>query len=234
MTSRFVLRSVASFVAASATSFALSGCGLGGDADVGDDRAKVDNGGSATGGASSSGTGGAQSAGSGGSENTATGGSGAGDPCLQAALCVQGYAWNSKDCRCEPAQPAPEDAGVACPGPEAVTCPVDYTWNQVSCACEPNAPTPVDAGTHCTIIALCIQGYVWNEATCSCVPDGNAGSCATDADCRLVDDYCGGCNCYALGPGETVPQCHDVQVQCFAAPCLNKTAACVNGACVAN
>jgi hypothetical protein len=31
------------------------------------------------------------------------------------------------------------------------------------------------------------------------------GACRANSDCRKVDNYCGGCNCLALGPGETGP-----------------------------
>jgi len=69
----------------------------------------------------------------------------------------------------------------------------------------------------------------------SCLKDGGTapgGECKSNADCRLVDDYCGGCNCLALGPGESAPKCTD-PVNCFVQPCMNKTAACVAGNCVA-
>lgn len=61
----------------------------------------------------------------------------------------------------------------------------------------------------------------------------SAGACTTDSDCRKEDNYCGGCHCLALGPGETAPTCDD-PVQCFAQPC-GVTAgepACVDGRCV--
>lgn len=60
-----------------------------------------------------------------------------------------------------------------------------------------------------------------------------AGGCTADTDCRKEDNYCGGCHCLALGPGETAPACDD-PVQCFAQPC-GVTAgepACVDGRCV--
>jgi hypothetical protein len=58
-----------------------------------------------------------------------------------------------------------------------------------------------------------------------------AATCATDADCHLAADYCKGCECRALGSHETVPACDGAGVQCFADPCMQKTASCVNGAC---
>src|SRR5206468_9592221 len=69
----------------------------------------------------------------------------------------------------------------------------------------------------------------------SCFPqDGGpapGNECKTDTDCQLVDDYCGGCHCLALAPGEKAPTCTD-PVQCLAEPCRLKTAACSNGNCV--
>ena len=68
----------------------------------------------------------------------------------------------------------------------------------------------------------------------SCAPQATAcsvGDCATDADCRLVDDYCTGCDCRSLAPGESLPACTGPGVNCFVAPCANKTAACVSGQC---
>lgn len=44
------------------------------------------------------------------------------------------------------------------------------------------------------------------------------GACDSDGDCREEDDYCGGCHCLTLGPGETAPTCED-PVACFASPC---------------
>jgi hypothetical protein len=56
--------------------------------------------------------------------------------------------------------------------------------------------------------------------------------CRSDQDCRLVADYCTGCDCRALGRGEPDPVCAGPGVQCFANPCLNQAAACVAGRCV--
>src|SRR4051812_1627392 len=70
--------------------------------------------------------------------------------------------------------------------------------------------------------ALCIQQFC-----------GPAQQCQADADCRLFSDYCTGCDCRALGPNDADPVCEGPGVRCFADPCQGKTAACVNGACVA-
>jgi hypothetical protein len=59
------------------------------------------------------------------------------------------------------------------------------------------------------------------------------GACRANSDCRKVDNYCGGCHCLALGPGETGPRCHN-PVRCFAAPCSVTPGepVCENGRCV--
>ena len=57
------------------------------------------------------------------------------------------------------------------------------------------------------------------------------GSCSVDADCRLFDDYCTGCDCRALSSHQKDPVCSGPGVRCFAQPCMNKTATCVAGMC---
>jgi hypothetical protein len=79
----------------------------------------------------------------------------------------------------------------------------------------------------------CMANSAGTDASTDTSCLGSPGSeCKSNADCRLVDDYCGGCNCLALAPGESAPTCSD-PVNCFVEPCLNKTAACVAGNCVA-
>jgi hypothetical protein len=57
--------------------------------------------------------------------------------------------------------------------------------------------------------------------------------CKADSDCRLFDNYCGGCKCEALGVGEPDPECpFGDTVSCFVAPCsVGKAAKCLNGKC---
>jgi hypothetical protein len=66
--------------------------------------------------------------------------------------------------------------------------------------------------------------------------DGAAGpsapACASDADCRLVSDYCDGCACRALAAGQADPTCKGTLVQCFVDPCRGQRAVCDAGACV--
>ena len=65
-----------------------------------------------------------------------------------------------------------------------------------------------------------------------CVRDPAQDECVTDADCRLEDNYCGGCSCLPLSTNEQGPTCTN-PVNCFASPCAvsSKKAACVNGQC---
>jgi hypothetical protein len=60
----------------------------------------------------------------------------------------------------------------------------------------------------------------------------SGAACASDADCRLFDDYCTGCNCRPLRVSDRDPVCAGPGVRCFAQACLNKVAACERGACV--
>ena len=61
-----------------------------------------------------------------------------------------------------------------------------------------------------------------------------APQCTSDSDCRLFDDYCGGCNCRALSQTAPKPSCKGKQlVACFVAPCLGSSPACVEGQCTA-
>lgn len=91
-----------------------------------------------------------------------------------------------------------------------------------------------DAGTPeltCATV-LCIVGYVCEETPSGprCVPQSS--ECRTDSECRMEDNYCGGCHCLALDDGESAPTCSD-PVQCFAAPCQVQDGQprCVDGQC---
>lgn len=57
------------------------------------------------------------------------------------------------------------------------------------------------------------------------------GSCQSDADCRLFDDYCTGCNCVALSTNQRDPTCSGPGVRCLVEPCSGHTATCVSGMC---
>jgi hypothetical protein len=63
-------------------------------------------------------------------------------------------------------------------------------------------------------------------------PDATGGACRIDADCRLFDDYCTGCDCRALARTDPDPRCSGPGVRCLVQPCANKVAACEAGRCV--
>jgi hypothetical protein len=89
--------------------------------------------------------------------------------------------------------------------------------------------------SHGCDLVRCRAGYHCEELKyrAVCVLDKPAGSCDTDDDCRLSANYCGGCNCLALGPGEQEPVCKGEQVACFVNPCLGIEPFCDAGKCVA-
>jgi hypothetical protein len=77
--------------------------------------------------------------------------------------------------------------------------------------------------------AACIQ--------IACSTTGGAGNtqCSSAADCRLFDDYCGGCNCRALLQSAPDPTCSGTTSSCLIAPCAvnpNYHPVCTNGQCV--
>ena len=87
----------------------------------------------------------------------------------------------------------------------------------------------VVAGTGCEAV------YDYSRAQHGGHGPGDApppAECHADADCRAFSNYCDGCACDALAVGEKDPVCNGMAVQCFADPCLNKTAACSAGQCV--
>jgi hypothetical protein len=56
-------------------------------------------------------------------------------------------------------------------------------------------------------------------------------TCYSDADCHVAANYCDGCECVVLGPGESLPKCTGTPVQCFVDPCRGVEAHCDNGHC---
>jgi hypothetical protein len=100
----------------------------------------------------------------------------------------------------------------------------------IQIACVP-PPSPADAGP-CIDFVDCVLGKVWSTTECACVPAPKS-PCTTASDCRLVADYCNGCNCLSLGTGEQTPACSGQIAMCFLDPCSTKSAACVSGHCVA-
>jgi hypothetical protein len=56
--------------------------------------------------------------------------------------------------------------------------------------------------------------------------------CGKNADCKLVDDYCTGCDCRALRVDQGLPACQGPGVRCFAPPCAGLFEFCFDGACI--
>ena len=102
------------------------------------------------------------------------------------------------------------------------------TWCDTTADCS-GQPTPIST-------QLCMVGYSHQTAcsdqhTCvsKCAP---TPECTVDADCRLFDDYCTGCDCRALSASKADPTCSGPGVRCLREPCGGKTAACTAGKCV--
>jgi hypothetical protein len=145
--------------------------------------------------------------------------------------------------KCHPGEVCPKYmCRLDCP-PGVTPCGDTVCRHGQEC-CNASCGTCVDPGTMCSQIAcdgsgtcvqtaMCMIGYEWSTTQCQCVPSAPApGACASDADCRLVDDYCTGCDCRSLSTTDADPVCDGPGVRCFAEPCLNHTAACVGGQCV--
>ena len=74
----------------------------------------------------------------------------------------------------------------------------------------------------------CIQQY------CGPTPDDDAvsaGTCETDADCRVVASYCESCACLALSATDREPVCKQSPVRCLVNPCFRQRAYCDRGTC---
>jgi hypothetical protein len=67
-----------------------------------------------------------------------------------------------------------------------------------------------------------------NACVSKCAPPPQ---CATNADCRLFDDYCAGCSCVPLPATAGDPTCQGPTVQCLREPCGGHAAVCVEGQC---
>jgi hypothetical protein len=87
-------------------------------------------------------------------------------------------------------------------------------------------------------VVRCMDGFSCEEqdghAVCVANPSPPQRSCQTDSDCSLAANYCGGCNCLAVGPGQSVPKCEGDVVACVQWPCHGYAAYCYDGTCVAS
>lgn len=61
---------------------------------------------------------------------------------------------------------------------------------------------------------------------------GRSASCHAHTDCRVVADYCAGCDCLALHQQESLAACQREPVTCLVNPCEQEVARCVHGKCV--
>ncbi|HEX4338590.1 MAG TPA: hypothetical protein VH062_21945 [Polyangiaceae bacterium] len=207
-----------------AVGFWVSACGLGDNADIGNEtnqKIDADGGGATSMGGATQGAGGSTHATGGSTHATggatamggatmATGGATAmggattatgGSTAMGGATMATGGTGNGPQCGskvCPSGQ-------VCCNASCGVCTPPGYACDAIACV-----PDPVDAG-----------------------PPTTGASCSTTADCHLLSDYCGGCNCLALGKGQKAPVCASTPVSCLLDPCSMKTVACVNNRCVA-
>lgn len=110
------------------------------------------------------------------------------------------------------------DAGAGCISAEGGMCGGN---TRAPCACA--------AGLVCTPDAS--SSLPPGDVGGTCQRAKSTGACQTNADCRAQADYCTGCDCVALGPGEVVRECAGPGVNCLVEPCGSKTARCVSGKC---
>lgn len=109
----------------------------------------------------------------------------------------------------------------------------------VGCSSTPDSSTDEatasqeSAQTGCrTVCPKCAPNQICSKMPCYLDCHTNKpGSCQSDADCRLFDDYCTGCDCRSLSTNQSNPVCSGPGVRCVVAPCGGYVAACVNGAC---
>ncbi|MEM7676597.1 MAG: hypothetical protein AAF449_11400 [Myxococcota bacterium] len=112
--------------------------------------------------------------------------------------------------------------GVACASSSA--CPAGFVCTTESGACD----RPPNCGPNDICPAVC---YGLCERAMA-PPKGAAVTCIRNNDCRTFSDYCGGCNCEAIGVDDEDPMCGGEKVKCVADPCQNKVARCVEGQCI--
>jgi len=120
------------------------------------------------------------------------------------------------------------------------TCYVGGCSGQV-CSDRPDVITTCEFRPEyaCYASATCEQqatgdcGWTKTAELSACISAAtDPGFCTSDADCRLEDDYCTGCDCRALSSAQTLPIYTGPGVRCVRQPCGGLTAACVNNKCV--
>jgi hypothetical protein len=217
------------------TSFAFYGCGLGSDMDVGNDKAGQNEGpeaGASTGGVSGS-TGGVAST---------TGGvtSAGGTPASSGGVTANGGSVSTGG---SPSYGTPCGrntcgAGLVCCNASCGTCvPPGYACDMIACE-DPGPGVPCGKNT-CASDQICCSpscGICGSKGgacpAIACNPDP-VSNCTQNSDCRIVADYCTGCDCRALGPSDKLPACSGAGVECLRDPCDGKAAVCKAGVCVA-
>lgn len=144
--------------------------------------------------------------------------------------------------------------------PEEPVNPCAYTLCKEGTQCVVNKTNPPTAqcvvidepppNSRCTSSTQCPAGLTCSTERGDCqgcgAPEGRIcpavcygvcektppkSECQTDADCQILESYCGGCECLAARSRAGVLDCTD-PVACLVAPCQGKTAACEAGQCV--
>ncbi|MDX2022992.1 MAG: hypothetical protein SF187_22345 [Deltaproteobacteria bacterium] len=171
------------------------------------------------------------------------------DPCAT-VRCKAGYQCvvnktNPPQAACVPVdEPAPNPCAVTLCPPNQVCVTSESYPPQAKCVAPPDEPKRCVATTDCAPGLRCStergeclgcggpKGTVC-PAVCFgiCEKPEPAGECQTDADCKLVDNYCDGCGCLAVSSTDKVPVCSD-PVACIVAPCQGKAAVCAKGQCM--
>ena len=97
-----------------------------------------------------------------------------------------------------------------------------------------SAPTPTPTPT-VSVVPSASAAPTPSTSTSTTKP---GKGCASDADCRTYSSYCAEapCACRVLAKTDGDPKClgSGPKVQCFADPCMNKSARCDSGTCVLN
>jgi hypothetical protein len=236
-----------------AITLCFSACGLGSDMDVGDDREGQDSGGGSQGSGGSTVTGGTTATGGSATTGgtTAAGGVAAAGGDSGGGRATGGAWITSTDAGVTGGATSAGGAGtgglrgIPC-GP--TICTLDLLCCNASCglcrppgvACTQEACEDPPSGVPCGN-TVCGPGQECCNASCgTCVEKGGGctqeicgptTACTGAADCRLEADYCTGCNCRALSPGEKLPVCTGPGVRCLIDPCDGKAPTCKGGKC---